>query len=51
MMMKMEKINQEYYLSNYREIIPLYVASGAASADTLEHYLIQIKNFLSWCKK
>lgn len=49
--MKTEKINQEYYLSNYREIIPLYVASGAASADTLEHYLIQIKNFLSWCKK
>lgn len=45
------KLTQDYYLANYQDIIPLYVASGSASADTLEHYLIQIKNFLLWCKK
>ena len=42
-------INSLSYLDNYKNIIPRYIANGAASSDTLEYYFFHIDSFLNWC--
>lgn len=35
---------------DYKEKLPLFIANGAPSEDTLKHYNEEIDNFLNWCK-
>lgn len=35
---------------DYKSKLPMFIAGGAPSDDTLKHYNAEIDNFLNWCK-
>lgn len=44
-----EKITDTEQQTEIKKELPLYVASGSPSDDTLRHYNAEIDNFLMWC--
>ncbi|MDY6295080.1 MAG: tyrosine-type recombinase/integrase [Schwartzia succinivorans] len=43
-------ITPEYFISHYMEFVPMYIASGQPSRDTLKSYASSIDQFLEWCR-
>ena len=44
-------IDDNLFLNNYMQFIPMYINSGNPSSDTLKSYEISIRQFLSWCQE
>lgn len=44
-----KKIKFNVQRFNYKQELPMYIAGGNPSEDTLRHYNTEINNYLTWC--
>lgn len=50
MLPSVQNVTPDTYIADFQDFLPLYVAEGSPSADTLAAYKKNIRNFLAWCQ-